>query len=731
MQIALSRITAARGMLVLLLCVAPVLAFAADKVPPSARAALALGEAQSLLVLFDDTAIQAQAATLRKQFKVKTDTAKIQQQKSAAYLALKQRVLATFPADGHDTLRNYSHLPMALLRIKSIAALEKIAAHSDVIALYENQRRYPVLAQSLPLIGQPAAAAAGDDGAGASVLVIDSGVDYTRAEFGLCTAPGAPASCKVIYYTNNADTSTALDTLGHGTQVSGVLIAVAPGAKLAVFNVFGAGSSATDADINEAINWGIANQALYNIVAMNLSLGGGPKQTSPCGNRGTNPYVATFAAAKAAGIMPVAASGNDGFIDGMLTPGCTPSAVSVGAVYDANVGQVGYGACTDATSAADKVVCFSNSANFLTLLAPGSLITVTGATSAGTSLATPHVTGAAAVLRAAYFTETVDQTVARMVTTGLPVTDSRNGIVKPRINLAAAARPANDAFAQRITLSGASGTAIGYNVLATKEAGEPNHAGNSGGASVWWKWVAPSAGQASVNTHGSVVDTLLAAYTGSTVNALTAIASNDNDGTANGTSSVLFQAQAGVEYLIAVDGVNGAANDLALNWSLNTTAQANLSVISTASPEPVTINTNLTYSITVSNVGPQTATSVVLTDTLPPGALFISATTGCSHSSGVVTCTLGTMANAASSQVNIVIRLPSVGTAVNNVSVTSAVPDPNSANNADADTTSVVAAVAMAEQGDVPTLPEWGAIMMGSLLLGAVYRRRGHQRTDR
>ncbi|MDP1680236.1 MAG: IPTL-CTERM sorting domain-containing protein [Burkholderiales bacterium] len=725
MQGVLTRIPGALGILALLLFAAPAIALPAGKIPDVARAALMRGEPQEILVLFDDQAIQAQAAALRKQFKVKTDTNKIQQQKSVAFFALKQRVLAAFPAGGHDLMRNYSHLPLALLRIKSLAALEKFAAHPEVIALYPNERRFPTLAQSLPLIGQPAAAAAGDDGAGATVLVIDSGVNYTRAEFGSCTAPGIPASCKVVYYANNADTSTALDTLGHGTLVSGVVVGVAPGAKLAVFNVFGAGSSATDGDINEAINWGIANQALYNIVAMNLSLGGGPKQTSPCGNKGTNPYVTTFSAAISAGIMPVAASGNEGYTDGMLEPGCTPSAVSVGAVYDANVGQVGYGACTDTTTSANKVTCYSNSAYFLTLLAPGSLIDVAGTiNNVGTSFATPHVAGAAAVLRAAYFTETVDETIARMVTTGLVVTDTRNGIITPRINLSAAARPANDAFAKRILLGGASGTVIGYNVLATKEAGEPNHAGNSGGASVWWKWVAPSAGQANFDTHGSVVDTLLAVYSGSAVNALTLIAGNDNDGTANGASGVLFQAQAGVEYHIAVDGANGAANDLALNWSL-TAAQADLFVASSAAPEPVTIDTDLTYTLSVSNNGPQTATNVVLSDTLPAGALFISATTGCTHSAGVVTCALGTLANGASSLVNIVIRLSNAGTAINNASVASDLPDPNSANNTDSDTTTVVVAVAAADDGDIPTLPEWGAILMASLLLGAAYRRRG------
>ncbi len=93
--------------------------------------------------------------------------------------------------------------------------------------------------------------------------------------------------------------------------------------------------------------------------------------------------------------------------------------------------------------------------------------------------------------------------------------------------------PANDNFVSAIALSGSSATGTGFNTNATKESGEPNHAGNTGGRSVWWKWTAPSGGTVTLTTQGSVFDTTLGVYTGPGVGALTTIASNDD--TTSGT----------------------------------------------------------------------------------------------------------------------------------------------------------------------------------------------------
>src|SRR6266478_5530064 len=102
---------------------------------------------------------------------------------------------------------------------------------------------------------------------------------------------------------------------------------------------------------------------------------------------------------------------------------------------------------------------------------------------------------------------------------------------------ALATAPPNDAFANRITLSGAPITITASNVGATIEPGEPQHAGELGGRSVWWTWTAPSTGTFAISTAGSGFDTLLGVYLGSSVTNLKEVASND-DFHGESTSSV-------------------------------------------------------------------------------------------------------------------------------------------------------------------------------------------------
>lgn len=125
--------------------------------------------------------------------------------------------------------------------------------------------------------------------------------------------------------------------------------------------------------------------------------------------------------------------------------------------------------------------------------------------------------------------------------------------------------PPNDNFANATTIL-LGQTLAGTNTGATKEPGEPNHAGNAGGKSVWWNFQALGTGPFVVKTAGSNFDTLLGVYTGSSVGALTAIASNDDFGGLQ--SQVIFNAIAGTTYRIAVDGFNSGSGAASGNIQL-------------------------------------------------------------------------------------------------------------------------------------------------------------------
>lgn len=141
----------------------------------------------------------------------------------------------------------------------------------------------------------------------------------------------------------------------------------------------------------------------------------------------------------------------------------------------------------------------------------------------------------------------------------------------------------SDSFLSAGTLSGTSGQVTGNNAAATKETGEPNHAGTVGGKSIWWKWTAPTSGTLDIGTCDSSFDTVLGIYQGSAVNALTTIASND-DGCAP-QSSLTIPVTAGNLYWIAVDGWGGQSGSIVLTWSL-----ASSKTPSTLTPSPMALN---------------------------------------------------------------------------------------------------------------------------------------------
>jgi len=434
---------------------------ASQKIIDKAKAGLA----QELIVEFDHSEITEKINRKRLSAGAIYDRAEDTAEKQKQYALLRTQIFPNGRLGDAQVVTEYKNLPMALVHVPNAQALDKLLSHKNVAAISENFALYPALAQSLPLIGQPTAIANGKIGAGTKVAILDTGVAWGTSIF--ATDPNTQNAGCLQYFTGASLVGTAdckiseiisfgptndsgpfpgdPTMVAHGTLAADIVASIAPGAKIAVLQVMyksTTGPTTSVAIVNKAIDWVISNAETSNpkIVAMNLSFGTTlPYETSTCGG---SKFSTAFLAARAKGVLPVVASGNEGNKTQLPEPACALGAVSVGAVYDSNQGAFTWGTvpCTDPTTAANMVGCGSNSNPTLTLLAPGVVINGHKYGGYGTSQAAPMVAGAIAVLRApnAFPNETPDGTVNRMRSSGMPVKDTRNGITTPSLNLAAA-----------------------------------------------------------------------------------------------------------------------------------------------------------------------------------------------------------------------------------------------------------------------------------------------------
>lgn len=327
----------------------------------------------------------------------------------------------------------FEHLPVATLDLSSVTELQALAAVPGVLRIEHDRYLRAHDAESEQLIQAPIAQARGHLGQGTAVAILDTGLDYTQTDFGSCTAPGE-AGCSVVASLDIATEDGSRDGASrHGTNVAAIVGQVAPGADLIGLDVF-QGQGAFTSDILAALDWVVDNRETYNIVAANMSLGGGESQ-STCPD---SSFTAAIDAAKNAGVLVSVSSGNDGWSDATGFPACVPSATTVGAVYDADIGLASWSVCSDASTEADQVTCFSNDAAHVDLLAPGSVITAGGLSMSGTSQAAPHVAGAAAVVASAFPDLSPSEIEAKLIASGTELRDMRSGRTHPRIELDAA-----------------------------------------------------------------------------------------------------------------------------------------------------------------------------------------------------------------------------------------------------------------------------------------------------
>ncbi len=200
------------------------------------------------------------------------------------------------------------------------------------------------------------------------------------------------------------------------------------------------------------------------------------------------------------------------------------------------------------------------------------------------------------------------------------------------LNYDARIPPANDNFANSQLLTGTSGSVTGNNEAATKETGEPNHAGTLGTSSIWYRYRPASAGILTVTTAGSAIDTVLATYLGLSVSTLTGVKSNDEVSESDSTSAVTFPVQAETTYYIAVTSYSpgataGTTGNIKLNFNLAPSSNPNIArykvtgsvktsetvkkdfIISLSGAEPS--NSGTTATVNTGNDGTYTLTNIL------------------------------------------------------------------------------------------------------------------------
>ncbi len=339
-----------------------------------------------------------------------------------------ERVLRRLQATPFRTVYRYTNVP-AFTGYADAQALARLAHDPDVVAVGLDARGRAALSNSVAFLRASNVHGLGITGAGATVAVIDSGIDTDHPDLVGDIAPGA------FFFLGSGSSSGpgAEDANGHGTRVAGIVtsdgivapVGVAPDAQILPIRVLDAAGNGFLTDWASGVDYVVTHQDDYaNLCAINMSLVSNDTFGScPCGFAINNLLNQVIGAARLDGIPTFVASGNDGLCGAMTSPACTKHAVAVASVFG-----------TATSQPPDSLVPASNTGACNELAAPGYNILSTrlgGITGffTGTSAAAPHCAGVAALACEARTLASLpplsaDLLIRLMKRTGRPTTDT-------------------------------------------------------------------------------------------------------------------------------------------------------------------------------------------------------------------------------------------------------------------------------------------------------------------
>jgi subtilisin family serine protease len=355
--------------------------------------------------------------------------------------ALQAAVLSSLdPADFRASYQ-YEAVPALAGVVLNEEGLHQLATHPNVAKIDLDAVGQPTLRFSVPLIGADTHHLAGNTGRGAVVAVLDTGIDTDHADLssGLihqeCFLDRDGSINGMGLCPNGSDRQSgpgaAEDDDGHGTHVSGIVasrgnrssVGVAPGASIVAVKVIsGIDGQFYFSDVLAGLDW-ILNYR-QDVQVINMSLGTFAQFRGDCDDTTSwnRAGAAAVDALRSRGVITIAAAGNEGSATEMSSPACLRNVVSVGA-----------------TDNSDTVAYFSNSNASTDIMAPGVGIVSSGMGNtteslSGTSMASPHAAGCAALFISAGEAGTPDQIETRLETSPVQVRNSKNGLTYPRID---------------------------------------------------------------------------------------------------------------------------------------------------------------------------------------------------------------------------------------------------------------------------------------------------------